>query len=97
MFQDIQSVTVTDINKAKDYIYNDLYTHAYDAVIEGFKEKRNGLYNIYKKNTEDENKILISKYQNIKLDSWYESLHSLHNRHIHFNQDKTSFVCILLL
>jgi hypothetical protein len=91
LFRDISSVTVDDIEKAKDYIYNSLYDVAYDSTIMSMKSKRDGSYTRFKKLNHVKKQEYIAPYITRKQNNWYMSLYELDKGRAYFKQDETSF------
>jgi hypothetical protein len=90
LYQDLLSVTVTDLDVAEEYIYNGLYSNALSSVLDTFKARRNGNFTIYKKHTNIEKHKFIHPYIVKKQNAWYKTLHDLNKKHVYFKQDSTS-------
>ncbi len=91
LYQDILSVTLTDKNEAKEYIYRSMINIGYESVVETLISSRNGSYTHFNNLSEDDKMSYIYPKILRKCNTWYASLNELDQKRVYFNQDKTSF------
>lgn len=90
LYDDLCKVTVYDIYAAKDHILNELQDIVLDSVINDFKKRRDGQWTKYKAADEVLRKEMTAPRIIVKQNNWMSNLHSIHNGHFYFTQDKTS-------
>ena len=91
LYQDLLSVTVDDIDQAKEYIYKGLYDTSLSSVLEKIRSKRNRTLTHYNKLEDDDKHNFIHPYMIRKQNDWYRSLHDLKQRRVYFKRDNTSY------
>ena len=91
LYQDLLSVTVDDIDQAKEYIYKGLYDTSLSSVLENIRSKRNGTLTHYNKLKDDDKHNFIHPLIIRKQNDWYRSLYDLKHSRVYFKRDNTSF------